>query len=60
MEAGQTVRLIQPVIKGRISDTRYNKEAKCLEHLVGWIDAAGNMHERWFTEPELELIDEPA
>lgn len=60
MESGQTVRLIQPVIQGQISDTRYNKEAKCLEHLVGWTDANGNVHERWFTETELELIDESA
>jgi hypothetical protein len=56
MEEGQTVRLITPVIQGQITDTRYNKDAKGLEHLVNWTDANGNVQERWFIEGELEVV----
>ena len=56
MEEGQTVRLIQPVVQGEISDTRYNKDAKCLEHLVTYTDSQGETQERWFLESELEAV----
>lgn len=56
MEEGQQVRLIQPVIQGQITDTRYNKDAKQLEHLVAYTDAQGETHERWFLESELEAV----
>lgn len=56
MEEGQTVRLKQPVIQGQILDTRYNKDSKELEHLVAYDDGAGNLHERWFLESQLEAV----
>lgn len=56
MEEGQEVRLIQPVIQGQITDTRYNKDAKGLEHLVAYNDAQGETQERWFLETQLEVV----
>jgi hypothetical protein len=54
MEEGQTVRLVQPVIQGQITDTRYNKDAKQLEHEVSYTDSNGQLQVRWFLESELE------
>lgn len=56
MEEGQTVRMVQPVIQGQITDTRYNKDAKALEHLVDYPDAEGETQQRWFLESQLEVI----
>lgn len=56
MEQGTQVRLIQPTIEGTITDTEYDKGAKCLRHLVEWTDASGNTQSRWFIEAELEAI----
>lgn len=56
MEVGNQVRLIQPIIQGSIIDTEYNKEDKCLVHLVEWSDAAGEGQRRWFKEAELEVV----
>lgn len=56
MEQGQQVRLIQPVLQGEIIDTRYNKDAKELEHLVAYPDAEGETQERWFLESQLEGV----
>lgn len=58
MEIGNTVKLVQPVVQGEITDTQYNKESKQLEHLVEWIDAAGDAHQRWFVESQLEVAGE--
>lgn len=58
MQEGQTVRLVQPEIKGPIKDTRYDKTNKCLEHLVEYTDADGTAHERWFAETQLEVVEE--
>jgi len=57
LKVGQTTRLIQPVIEGEIVDTRYNKDAKELEHLLSWEDAGGDQQTRWFLESELENTD---
>jgi len=54
MEIGQTAKLKQPVIKGVIVDTEYDKEAKELKHLVELKDANGDPMPRWFLESELE------
>ena len=56
LEIGQTARLIQPTIQGEIVDTQYNKDAKQLEHLIGWTDAGGEQQKRWFLESELEAV----
>lgn len=56
MEAGNKVRLIQPVIEGVIIDTEYDKEAKRLRHLLKYADAEGQTQMRWFYESELEMI----
>ena len=51
---GQIVRLKQPAISGPILDTRYNKDARQLEHLVDYVDEAGERHSRWFLDSQLE------
>lgn len=56
MEIGHTVQLKQPVIAGPIVDTRYNKDARCLEHLVEYTDAGGETHSRWFLETDLREV----
>ena len=53
-EEGQLVKLKQPVIRGKVTDTRYNKDAKELERLVSYKDADGNEHTRWFLDSDLE------
>ncbi len=54
MNAGDTVKLVQPVVRGLIVDTRYDKQSKGLEHLVEYKDASGDEHARWFLESQLE------
>lgn len=53
---GQVARLKQPTIEGPILDTRYNKDAKELEHLLSFTDAEGHASERWFLESQLEAV----
>lgn len=57
MEINNIVRLIQPVIQGQITDTQYNKDGRCLQHLVQWTDADNNTHTRWFDEAELAIVE---
>ncbi len=52
---GDGVRLKQPVVQGSVLDTRYNKDAECLEHLLEYKDKkSGETHQRWFLETDLE------
>ena len=51
---GQQAKLVQPVVAGEVIDTRSNKEAGQLEHLLSFTDAAGEEQHRWFLESELE------
>lgn len=54
---GQTARLVQPVIQGEVIDTRFNKTAGELEHLVSFADAQGDAQERWFLASQLETVE---
>lgn len=54
IEVGQQARLKQPVIQGEVTDTRFNKSAGELEHLLLYPDADGEMQERWFLASDLE------
>lgn len=55
IEVGSQARLKQPVIEGEVTDTRYNKSAGELEHLLSFTDAnSGETHERWFLASQLE------
>lgn len=56
MEIGNIARVKQPVIQGEITDTRYDKEARQLEHLVTYTDGEGQSQERWFKESELDEV----
>ena len=51
---GTKVRQIVPAIEGETADTRFNKEAGCLEYLVDYFDADGEPAQRWFLESEVE------
>ena len=53
MRNGDQARLRPVVIQGIIKETRWNNERECKEHLLTWTDA-GEAHERWFLETELE------
>lgn len=53
---GETARLVQPVIQGEVMDTRFNKDANQLEHLVSYPDAEGDVQERWFLASDLEVV----
>lgn len=57
IDVGQQARLVQPVIQGEVTDTRFNKDAKELEHLVSWTDAEGETQERWFLASQLEAVE---
>jgi len=56
MQIGSAVKLVQPTLQGAIIDTRYDKEALTLTHLVEWADASGVVHQRWFNESEIAEI----
>lgn len=56
IEIGVTVRQKVPVISGEVVDTEYDKDAKCLKHLVEYEDADGETQTRWFTEAEIEEV----
>ena len=56
METGDKAKLIQPVIQGEIVDTEYDKENRCLRHLLKYEDADGETQTRWFLESELEAV----
>lgn len=55
MKNGDTAKLIQPTIQGKVAETRWNNEKDCKEHRLEWSDAEGNSHDRWFFETELEV-----
>lgn len=54
ISVGDTAKLIQPVVKGQVIDTRYNKDAKQLEHLLEYTGEDGDAHQRWFLDSQLE------
>lgn len=56
LSEGQTARLKQPIIEGPVLDTRYNKDAKELEHLLSYTDAHGEPCQRWFLASQLEEV----
>lgn len=53
---GTLVRQRVPAIEGDVQDTRFNNSADELEYLVGWTDAEGEPHERWFLASQLQEI----
>lgn len=56
MKIGETARLKQPVIEGEVIDTRFNKDAGELEHLLSYVDSDGEAQERWFFESTIEGV----
>lgn len=56
LETGQRAKLIQPTIEGEVVDTQYNKDAKELEHLLSYVSADGEAHQRWFLVSQLEAV----
>ena len=56
MKIGEQARLIQPEIQGEVLDTRFNKSAEALEHMVMYTTPEGENHERWFLESKLEVV----
>lgn len=57
LNIGEQARLKQPVIEGVIDDTRFNKDAKELEHHLNYVDASGETQSRWFLASELESVN---
>lgn len=58
VEMGKKARMIAPVIQGDVIDTEYDKSNKCLRHLLSYVGADGEQHERWFPETQLEEVTE--
>lgn len=56
MKAGDTARLIQPVIEGQVMERRINPDTDDIELRLAWTDAAGERNERWFPEQQLEQV----
>lgn len=57
MKQGNTVRLIQPEIKGQIKARRINPQTDELEMLVEFQDGAETT-ERWFDANKLEIVEQ--
>ena len=55
---GQKVRLVAPIIEGSIADINYNKLTEELEYLLGYSSADGDLHQRWFSESDLEAVSD--
>lgn len=55
---GESARLKQPTIQGKVVDTRYNKDHEEVEHELSYVDASGETQSRWFLSSELEKLDE--
>lgn len=51
---GNSVKVITPVITGKVIKTEYNEEAECIKHLVEFTGEDGEAHTRWYNEDELE------
>ena len=56
IEDGSQVRQIVPAIEGETTETRWNADAKCLEHMVKYVQD-GEDHMRWFLATELAKLD---
>lgn len=52
----QQVRQKVPVIQGEVIQRRLNEVEDQLEYLVAYTDEAGEAHERWFLEKEIEDV----
>jgi hypothetical protein len=50
---GDAVRLVQPVIQGTIVRREIIEDED--SYLVSWTDSAGDVHERIFSEAQLEV-----
>lgn len=48
------VKVITPIIQGKVVKTEYNEQDECLKHLVEFVDGEGETHQRWYNENELE------
>jgi hypothetical protein len=57
--AGDAVRLVQPVIEGKVVRVAITGDGN-LGYLTRWTDASGEIHERVFDERELEAAPAPA
>lgn len=58
MKAGDTARLIQPVVQGQIKERRFNA-ADELEYRLEWTDPDGSTQQRWFAESQLQQVEAP-
>lgn len=54
LEIGQSVKQVVHPITGTIDDVRYDAQAKAFAYLVTYLDAAGEIAQRWFTQDEVE------
>lgn len=56
MKTGTRVRQRVPVIEGEVTQRRINPESDELELLVTFRDEAGEVHQRWFAQHELDEV----
>ena len=55
IKRGDTVRLIQPVIEGVVGGAQLDDDMNVL-FLVDYVDAAGQMQQRYFRPEQLEAV----
>lgn len=56
IKKGATVRQVAPVITGEVRDVKFDADAMSFVYLVGYTDAEGDSHERWFKHAELAQV----
>lgn len=49
------VKLIQPLISAKAVAKRRNKSTGQAEYLLTWTGAAGESHERWYSEDNVKM-----
>ena len=56
LKSGTPVRLVQPEIRGTVTQRRINETTDAIEVLVTYTGADGEAHQRWFAAEEVEEV----
>jgi uncharacterized protein YodC (DUF2158 family) len=51
-KVGQEVKVVSPVPQGLVSALNVSQEGE-IQYLISWVNADGEVHERWFAEDDL-------
>jgi len=56
MKVNDVVRVVMPVIQGKVLDVKFDENTGEKKAFVSWVDGDDN-HERWFLVKELEVVE---